>query len=380
MNRLNSDKAQERLAALNSLFQSEKKVPKTGNVNNHVHTFYSFSPYSPSKAVWLAYQAGLSVVGIMDHDSVSGADEFVKAGEIVGIATTCGVEIRADFSKTVLAGKRINNPDQKGIAYLAVHAIPHKNFSQAKAFLAPYLKERGKRNEKMVEKINSVTKESALRISYANDVLPLSKHNENGSVTERHLLFALAKKLYHQFGRGADLILWLANEGINIDGKTANNLTDLDNAFFEYDLLGVLKGHFAEKIYIPAQNECPSVADVVDFSKQINAILAYAYLGDVQNSVTGDKKPQSFEDEYLEQLFDELNRLGFNALTYMPSRNTKQQLKRIRSLCERHNLMQISGEDINSPRQSFVCEALSDPEYANLVKSAWRLVEHERKA
>ena len=37
-----------------------------------------------------------------------------------------------------------------------------------------------------------------------------------------------------------------------------------------------------------------------------------------------------------------------------PTRNTPQQLQRLRSLCEQYGMFQISGEDINSPRQSCV--------------------------
>ena len=64
----------------------------------------------------------------------------------------------------------------------------------------------------------------------------------------------------------------------------------------------------------------------------------------------------------------------------MPSRNTKAQLTRLRALCEKHGLFQISGEDINSPRQSFVCEAQRDPEFANLFEATWALIAHEWRA
>jgi hypothetical protein len=40
--------------------------------------------------------------------------------------------------------------------------------------------------------------------------------------------------------------------------------------------------------------------------------------------------------------------------------------------------MQISGVDINSPRQSFNCPELRRPEFANLRQSTWALVAHER--
>lgn len=43
------------------------------------------------------------------------------------------------------------------------------------------------------------------------------------------------------------------------------------------------------------------------------------------------KKSQKFEDDYLELLFDVIKQLGFNAVTYMPSRNTIEQLKRLKS-------------------------------------------------
>ena len=68
----------------------------------------------------MAWVNGLDTAGIMDHDSIAGAEEFIKAGEIFGIATTIGFECRVDFSKTQFNGKRLNNPDQASIAYRCV--------------------------------------------------------------------------------------------------------------------------------------------------------------------------------------------------------------------------------------------------------------------
>ena len=66
-------------------------------------------------------------------------------------------------------------------------------------------------------------------------------------------------------------------------------------------------------------------------------------------------------------LFEELNNFGFKALTYMPSRNSLDQLKRVKNLCAKYNFLEISGEDINNPRQSFKCDALYLPEFKNLI-------------
>ncbi len=383
---LNSETADMRLDSLKKLSGLIKKgvipEPKKGNdVNNHIHTFYSFSPYSPSKAIWMAYNAGLTTAGIMDHDSVGGVVEFIEAGEIIGIATTIGVECRADFSMTPLKGKKINNPDQHSIAYVALHGIPHSKINSVKEFFEPYKKARDKRNAIMVDRLNSMLKSYKISIDYENDVVPLSKRHEGGSITERHILFALACKMANMFGKGEKLVDFLKNElNITMKTKIEEYLLDESNEFYEYDLLGVLKSDLLEKFYVNAKEECPPIKQLIDFSNSVGTISAYAYLGDVVDSVTGDKKSQKFEDDYLELLFDVIKQLGFNAVTYMPSRNTIEQLKRLKSLCDKYGFFQVSGEDINSPRQPFVCIAMRNDEFRNLVDSTWALIGHEKAA
>ena len=132
------------------------------------------------------------------------------------------------------------------------------------------------------------------------------------------------------------------------------------------------------RFYIPATDECPDVRDLLALAEEVGAISAYAYLGDVGDSVTGDKRAQRFEDGYLDELVPMLKNLGYRAITYMPSRNTPAQLVRIRALCDKYGLLQISGEDINSSRQKFICTAMQSPEFANLVDAAWALIAHER--
>ena len=101
-------------------------------------------------------------------------------------------------------------------------------------------------------------------------------------------------------------------------------------------------------------------------------MLGYAYLGDVTASPTGDKKAQVFEDAYLDELFDYLSVLGVQAVAYMPSSATHgNSWKRVMALCKNHGLFEISGEDINQPRQSFICEQLKKPEFAHLIEAAW---------
>jgi len=341
-------------------------------VNNHIHTTYSFSPYTPAQAVEKAVAAGLKTAGIMDHDTISGAKEFIAAGERLGIATTIGVECRVRVTGTRLEGRRINNPDQKSIMYMALHAVPHKHIETVTAFFAPLREKRNIRNRAMVDNINSLL--SGIDLDFDADVYPLSMAKHGGSITERHIMYALAKKVNAKY----NILEFLENIDIEVSDKIKEYLSDAENPYLEYDLLGVLKSGLIPKVYVDAADECPEVSEVIELGKNINAISAYAYLGDVTDSVTGDKAAQTFEDGYLDILFEEISRLGFNAVTYMPSRNTMEQLMRVRNFCDKYSLMQISGEDINSPRQSFVCKALSDPVFQNLIDATWKLIEHER--
>ena len=383
---LNNDNINIRFESLNILKEGidigKIARPTMGDdVNNHIHTNYSFSPYSPTKAVWMAYNAGLATAGIMDHDSISCAREFIEAGKIIGIETTIGFECRIDCSKTPLNGKTINNPDQKSVAYVAVHGIPHTKIDGVNNFIAPFRDKRNKRNAKMTDNINKIMQVYGIKLDFERDIMPISKYIEGGSITERHILYGLSLKLIEKFGRGLELVSFLKNKlELSLSSKLEDCLLDIHNAFYVYDLLGGLKSDMVPMFYIDAHDECPSATRLIEFCSEIGAISAYAYLGDITDSVTGDKKSKKFEDDYIDLLFDVIKNLGFNAITYMPSRNTMQQLMRIKSMSEIYGFMQISGEDINSPRQSFICSAARNIEFSNLIDSTWALIGHEKAA
>ena len=368
------EKAQ-RLENLQEVLKTTQFPPMVPQyINNHIHTTYSFSPYSPTAAVYAARMEGLCTAGIIDHDSISGAREFLEAAALVDIPVTIGMECRATMAGTRLQGRRTNNPDQVGVSYMTIQSVPHDQIDRLNAFFAPYRTARDVRNRQMIEKINALLGED---LDYDRDVLPLSMHHEGGGVTERHLMYALAQKMVARAGKGQGMVEYLASIGLTLSEKQKAQMLDTAYPFYEYDLLGILKSAFVPQIYVDAADECPTVAALVDLCREIDAYLCYAYLGDVGDSVTGDKKAQKFEDDYLEDVFECLKETGVKAVTYMPTRNTPAQLKRLRGLCEQYGMFQISGEDINSPRQSFVIRAMEDPQFQNLIDATWQLIEHE---
>lgn len=386
INGLNASTMEERLANLKELAALHKSgelpMPTDGGyVNSHIHTTYSFSPYSPTKAVYMAWINGLTTAGIVDHDSVGGCREFIEAGKIVGMITTIGMECRVSFKNTPFNTRRLNNPDQIACGYVLAHGIPHQSIDKLVEFMKPYRLARNERNKKMIENINQYIQGSGIVLDFEKDIIPLSNWDEGGSVTERHLLYGLAMKIVEACGRGQKVIDFLADKfGLQLSDKQKNQMLDLEYPYYEYDLLGILKGSLVEKIYVDATDECPDVHDFLAAVKEIGAVSAYAYLGDVGDSVTGDKKTQKFEDDYLDELIPYVKELGFNAVAYMPSRNTLSQLERLMKLCKENDLFQISGEDINSPRQAFVNDKIKEEPFQHLITATWTLIGHEKQA
>jgi hypothetical protein len=373
----------ERLGALRALETEspERTGGDAGEINNHIHTIYSFSPYTPSMAALESRNAGLLAAGSVDHDSLAAAEEMLAACEILGIGGCTGFEVRVSFKSGPFADRKINNPDSEGIVYMTVQGIPRQRRGQVGEFLRPVREERLKRTRAMTEAANGILREGGLAlIDFKADIEEKSQFAGGGEITERHLLAAAAEKFIQKYGKGPALAGALREKlGLELPVKIRDFLSDPGNPHYIYDILGVLKSGFLPRIFIqPGEKECIPAGTVTDFAASIGAIPAYAYLGDVKESPTGDKKAERFVDAFLDELFEELSRLGYRALTYMPPRNSDEQLARVRRLCKERGFMEISGVDINSSRQSFNCPEVLRPQFRRLIGTTWALVAHER--
>lgn len=332
-------------------------------------------------AAWRAREAGLAAAGSVDHDSIGAAEEMLEASAILGIGSTVGFELRVSLLDSPFATRKINNPDSAGIAYMTIQGLPRRAIPEAMAFLKPISEARGERNRKMTAAVSSMLSSAGYgTLEYQRDVLPLSKAAEGGSVTERHILTAAAAAFIAAHGRGPALIEGIAkNFGIAAPSKVASWLADPTNPHYLYDLLGLLKSGFLDRVFIqPGADECIPARKAIDFARRVGAIPAYAYLGDIADSPTGDKKAERFEDAFLDELIPYLGELGFQAIAYMPPRNTRAQIEGLRALMARNGLMEISGVDINSPRQSFNCPEVLDPAMSRLLDATWALIAHEK--
>lgn len=385
LNHQDSEVRLESIKRISSGIKNDELLPvrRLNECNNHVHSQYSFSPYSPSMIAWKAYKSGLSTCGIIDHESVAGCREFQEACRILGVVPTIGFEIRLNWNHTPLKDKMFNDPDQKSLGYFPIHGVPVSKLAEIENFLQPIRQERFCRNQKMVKNIDSILRNYGLGLDFESDVIPVSKWTEGGSITERHLLYATARKLLRKYKPGQEMISFLKNRlGIRLSETSESYLSETENPYYDFDVTNILKGFFSEFMYVDAsEKEAPNVEEVIPYLKKIGCIPTYTYLGDVKTeSVTGDKKPQKFEDDILDEMMRLLHSYGMGALSYAPRRNDSQQIHMVRELCRKYNMMEVAGEDINQPRQPFVNTELGSDIKAYFDLTTWAIIGHERMA
>ena len=275
----------------------------------------------------------------------------------------------------------MNNPDSANIVYMTVHGVPESQIGKVEKFLKPLQDQRNRRNRRQTARLNELILPFGLdALDFDRDIASLSEIIDGGSITERHILYGFSKALVAKCGKGESLVEFLENTmELTISGKIRDFLLDNDNPHYLYDLLGILKGSFMPRFFIqPNEEECLSVYEVVQFANDIGGIPCYAYLGDVNESPTGDKKAEKFEDDFLDDLIPELKKIGFKGISYMPPRNTLEQLQRVQRLCSEYELMEISGVDINSSRQSFNCPEILQSDFSHLISATWALIAHEK--
>ncbi len=192
-------------------------------VNMHLHSFFSYNTkgYSPSHIAWEARCQGLFAAGLCDFDVLDGLEEFLAAGQKLGLRATVNLETRAfvrDYAQV-----EINSPGEPGVTYIMGTGFARRPGpeSRAAATLLQYRCQAGERNRALVARINA--KLPIIALDYETEVLPLSP---GACPTERHIVMAYRGKAEAVFktpaalfafwaklmkARTADLAAWCQN-------------------------------------------------------------------------------------------------------------------------------------------------------------------------
>lgn len=117
------------------------EIREPGMADLHTHTHASDGTCAPADNVRIAFEAGLSAVGITDHDTLAGLKEAKAAGLRFGMTVVPGVEI-----STVAEGKDI---------HVLGYYIEEENV-ELLARLEELRSVRDKRNDMMLEKLRQL--------------------------------------------------------------------------------------------------------------------------------------------------------------------------------------------------------------------------------
>ncbi|NLC55771.1 MAG: hypothetical protein GX774_02910 [Armatimonadetes bacterium] len=196
--KLDAFAAPERREALQALAALPLPAPPpVENVNLHFHSFFSYNAagWSPSHIAWAAHRAGLYAAGLCDFDVLDGLEEFLQAGELLGLRCTVNLETRVYLKE--YAEAEITSPGEPGVTYImgaGFAHLPAAGTEQA-AGLADYRARAQARNLDLVARINPHV--PAIALEYERDVLPLTPQ---GAPTERHIVKAYLNRSQAVYG------------------------------------------------------------------------------------------------------------------------------------------------------------------------------------
>ena len=330
-----------RLLALKKLKRVLPESKKRSDaVNIQTHTTYSFSPYTPTMAAYMAYKFDLMVAGILDNYTVKGAKEFIKACRILNITYSVGVELRADFNET-----------ETPYSNVALLGVAERYFKKLTAELAPF---RSQRRENVLSTIAAVNKKlgaHGIAVDYDKDVKPLV----HDVPLSKYVYFALARKLVFKFGEGERTRDFLTESlKIELTETEKGLLTDRTNPYYVYDLANIISDNYT---VFHTFKKYPAPEKVVKIAHGVGAICSYEY---VLKRGKGRKTDEELI-EYNRRLITKLKELKFDAVSFDPSKFSKDVLESFKTLLKENKLLPLNLTRVEFPRRRFDC-VCADPE------------------
>ncbi len=144
-------------------------------VDLHLHSTASDGTCTPAELARCAAEAGLSAAAITDHDTIAGAEEFLRECEKLGLEAAAGVEISAKFRTEMhILGLFVDYNNEEFIENL--HELKNA---------------RALRNRQMLEKLSG----DGFKIT-AEDITGQKKDGSLDNVGRAHIAAALVHKGY----------------------------------------------------------------------------------------------------------------------------------------------------------------------------------------
>ncbi len=315
-------------------------------VNLHYHTFYSFNGYgySPSYIVWRARCEGLYMAGCVDFDVLDAVDEFLAAGELLGIKVCAGMETRVYIEE--FDEYEMNSPGEPGIAYYVGAGFTGSD-SKDPELLAQLKQIAQNRNREIMARVNHYL--SPVELDYERDVLPLTP---NGNATERHLCVAYDAKAQEMLPHlDARKKFWA--EKLGADPAKIEKMFDEPPVFHGFIRKKTMKAGGVGYVQ-PAGPDYPAPVRVSKFILDMGAIPAYAFVDGLSDG-----------EQRIEELLDLCAERGAAAFNIIPDRNWNiedpatrerkvRRLHEVMGIVADRGLPVIAGTEMNAYGQKFV--------------------------
>jgi hypothetical protein len=339
----------QRLEALGQLCAQLGPHPHRGT-NCHIHTSESFSVFrSPSEAVWQAAREGLAVLGINDHYTIAGHEEFRLACQVAGISAAFSLEAVAMDRESADAGLKLNDPDNPGRIYLCgkgISRVPEESSDE----MLTLTRMRGaleRRNREMTSKVAALFMDKLGADGPTwKDVVALTPR---GNATERHLAYAVLLRLRDvasQTGKPfRELLAALCPAPIPASD---------DDATMQIFIRGKLLKAGGLCYVAEGPDAFVSVANLRKMFLAFGAIPTYPILG---NPILDGEKN-------IEALLDSLGTRGFYAVEVIPVRNTRERLREIVTAAQKRWWPVFNGTEHNTPETRPMLDPFAlDPEF-----------------
>ncbi len=363
--RLYDGTMEDRLSALREYCASLGARARRGT-NCHIHTSESFSVFrSPTEAVAQAAREGIAVLGINDHYTVAGHEEFRRACEIAGIAAAFSLEAVAMDQAAAAEGLLLNDPDNPGRVYLCGKGITRipPDSSAAMQTLAKMRSALDRRNQEMTAKVAALFHE---RLGADGPTWEAVRAlTPRGNATERHVAWAALVRL-RELARERNVPLrQLIADCCGTDPPAATDEASLQ-IFLRSKLLKAGAPAY-EREYEEAFVSSEALRGIF---LAFGSIPTYPVLGN----------PVTTGERNIEALLDRLEAAGFHAVEVIPHRNTRERLTEILSAARRRWWPVFNGTEHNTPEPRPLLDPFAlDPEFEPWFrKSAAVLLGHQR--
>ena len=356
-----------RLGALRELCGRMGQRTRAGT-NCHIHTNESFSVFrSPSEAVWQAASEGVAVLGINDHYTTAGHEEFGQACAIAGIDAVFSMEAVAMDREAEAAHLLLNDPDNPGRVYLCgkgITRIPPAS-SVAAQNLARMRAALERRNREMCDKVARLFRERLDAAGPAwDDVVRLTPH---GNVTERHVALAALLRMQELAAERAEPLAHLVTRlcGVAPPAEASGAALQI---FLRAKLLKAgMPAYVAE-----SEDAFVSTEELRQMFLALGSIPTYPVLG---NPITPGERD-------VDALLGGLEAKGFYAVEVIPHRNTRERLTEIVSAARRRWWPVFNGTEHNTPEARPMLDPYAlDPEFEPWFRqSTALLLNHQLRA